>query len=341
MIDFSKILRDWYAENARVLPWRDERDPYKVWLSEIILQQTRISQGTDYYHRFIENFPTVQDLAVATEEQVLKCWQGLGYYSRARNLHHTAQKITIEYNGIFPKTYKGLLSLKGVGDYTASAIGSFCYDLPHAVLDGNVYRVLSRVFGINIPINTTEGNKYFKTLAQELLCIENPAHHNQAIMDFGAVVCTAQNPNCMFCIFSKKCVAYEKKMIKNLPVKLKKITIKKRYFNFLVVIQKNKTVILEKRTVGIWKGLYQFPMIETDKKILENEIFKRYKDRYNTSTTPFLFNEKEWIHKLTHQHLYVKFWILNSTKKSEEFKHFETYPVPILLEKFWKVFTHS
>ena len=222
---------NWYATAQRDLPWRGTTDPYKVWLSEIILQQTRVIQGLPYYQRFISNYPTITDLAKAPEEEVLKLWQGLGYYSRAKNLHHTAQYIATELGGIFPKTYKELVKLKGIGDYTASAIASFCYNEPCPVVDGNVYRVLSRVFGIATPINSTQGAKEFKALAHECLDKANAGVYNQAIMEFGALQCTPQSPNCANCVLRDHCWAFHHNKVNELPVKLKKITIKKIYSN--------------------------------------------------------------------------------------------------------------
>ena len=230
-MSFSKQLAQWYLQNKRDLPWRGSTNPYEIWLSEIILQQTRVDQGMGYYYKFIEHFPSVNHLAKASEDQVLKLWQGLGYYSRARNLHFSAKYIVNELNGEFPIGYTNILKLKGVGDYTASAIASICFNEPAAVVDGNVYRVLARYFGIFTPINSSKGIKEFKMLAQKLLNTEIPGTHNQAIMEFGARMCKPQNPDCEICPLNSSCVALEKKEIKMLPVKENKIKIKKRYFN--------------------------------------------------------------------------------------------------------------
>ncbi len=247
------------------MPWRETSDPYCIWLSEIMLQQTRIEQGLPYYLAFTNAYPSIFDLANASEEEVLKLWQGLGYYSRARNLHATAKYIAFELNGKFPETYEGLLKLKGVGDYTASAIASISYNEPVAVVDGNVYRVLSRYFDIDTPINSTAGIKEFKLLAKELLDKEDPATYNQAIMEFGALQCKPQSPLCNTCPLSASCLALKNNKISMLPVKLKKGKIKKRYFNYLVFQSEENKTILEKRSgKGIWEGLYQFPLIETD-----------------------------------------------------------------------------
>ena len=265
---FSNILIKWYLQNKRDMPWRNTTNPYYIWLSEIILQQTRVEQGTAYYLKFVEIFPTVYDLASAKESEVLKLWQGLGYYSRARNLHFTGNYIVNELNGQFPSTYNEILKLKGVGDYTASAIASFCFDEPTAVVDGNVYRVLSRFFDIETPINSTKGIKYFKELAQELIDVDNAATHNQSIMEFGARMCKPQNPDCEICPLNDKCLALQQNKIKSLPVKDKKIKLKKRFFNYLVLVSSDEKTILNLREgKGIWQGLYEFPLVESEKTI--------------------------------------------------------------------------
>ena len=341
---FHKKLITWYLQNNRDLPWRKTQNPYHVWLSEIMLQQTRVAQGLPYFLKFTEAFPTIFDLANASEEKVLKLWQGLGYYSRARNLHFTAKYVANELNGEFPNTYKELLKLKGVGDYTASAIASICFNEPAAVVDGNVYRVLSRYYGIKTPINSSKGIKEFKELAQTLIDVEQPGVYNQAIMDFGALHCKPQNPLCNECILSDSCVALEKGLIKELPVKEKKIKIKKRYFNYLVILtSENKTIVEERVGKGIWQGLYQFPLIETTKsteinELLENEQFDAL---FPEQTSVSLFNKKEIIHKLSHQHLYTKFWIIkvdNYEKVMIDWSEIYKYPVPILIDKFLKEF---
>ena len=306
-----------------------------------MLQQTRIEQGLPYFYKFIEAYPTVFDLAKAPADEVLKLWQGLGYYSRARNLHETAKFVAEELNGIFPKTYKELKKLKGVGDYTASAIASICYNEPVAVVDGNVYRVLSRIFGISTPINSTAGIKEFKQLAQELLDKNDPATFNQAIMEFGALHCKPQNPKCDTCPFNDMCLALKNDQIKELPVKLKKAKIKKRYFNYLVFDLENENTILEQRSGrGIWNGLYQFPLVESEKMIGEYELKKhqRFKELLdNPDFSIELFNENPVVHKLSHQHLYTRFWIVNSAKtevNSVSLEEVTNYPVPVLIENF-------
>jgi len=337
---FSNYLIHWYLDNKRDLPWRNTKNPYHIWLSEIILQQTRVNQGMPYYFKFLKEFSTVFDLAKAQEEQVLKLWQGLGYYSRARNLHYSAKYIVKELNGEFPNTYKELLKLKGIGDYTASAIASICFNESTAVVDGNVYRVLARYFGIATPINSAKGIKEFKQIAQELIDIKTPGTYNQAVMELGSTVCKPQNPLCTNCPLNNNCFALAKKKIKSLPVKEKKITIKKRYFNYLVFHSTNNNTMLEQREKGIWKNLYQFPLMETLKEIDEKELIKNpefVKICHFKKVTINLFNNKITIHKLSHQHIYAKFWIIKAKadeKISFPWKSIKKYPVPLLIDKF-------
>ena len=339
-MSFSNILIYWYLQNNRELPWRKTKNPYFIWLSEIMLQQTRVAQGLPYFLKFTEEFPTVFNLAKAEESTVLKLWQGLGYYSRARNLHFTAKYVADELNGEFPNNYKDLLKLKGIGDYTASAIASICFNEAAAVVDGNVYRVLARYFGIKTAINSSAGIKEFKALAQTLIDPKQPGTFNQAIMDFGALHCKPQNPLCESCPLAESCVALEKNLIKELPVKEKKIKIKHRYFNFLVVFtDDNKTILEERKGKGIWQGLYQFPLIEASKnldvkKLISSEEFTTL---FPKETTISLFNKKEIVHKLSHQHLHTHFWIVKTTEvnqKTISWENIEKYPVPVLISKF-------
>tara|TARA_B100000809_G_scaffold162839_1_gene160193 strand:+ start:799 stop:1842 length:1044 start_codon:yes stop_codon:yes gene_type:complete len=341
---FSNTLIHWYLQNNRDLPWRKSKNPYFIWLSEIMLQQTRVAQGLSYYIKFTSTFPTVFDLAKADESTVLKMWQGLGYYSRARNLHFSAKQISKELNGIFPSTYEEIIKLKGVGDYTASAISSICFNEPTAVVDGNVYRVLSRYFGINTPTNSTSGIKEFKLLAQTLIDASQPGTYNQALMDFGALHCKPQNPLCETCPFCNSCVAFEKKLTKELPVKEKKIKVRKRYFNFLVIkTDDHKTILTERKGKGIWQGLYQFPLIENTETIREKEIIasKEFNDLFPAETTISLFNKKEIVHKLSHQHLYTQFWIVETkTLKNANisWENIQDFPVPVLIANFLTLF---
>ncbi|WP_339659436.1 A/G-specific adenine glycosylase [uncultured Polaribacter sp.] len=341
---FSNTLIYWQLQNNRELPWRKTKNPYFIWLSEIMLQQTRVAQGMAYYLKFTTTFPTVFDLAKADESTVLKMWQGLGYYSRARNLHFTAKQIANELNGQFPSTYKEIIKLKGIGDYTASAIASICFNETTAVVDGNVYRVLSRYFGINTPINSSAGIKEFKILAQTLLDTKQPGDYNQALMDFGALHCKPQNPLCETCPFSDSCVALEKKLTKELPVKEKKVKVRNRYFNFLVIKTADDTTILsERKGKGIWQGLYQFPLIESDT-IIDTETLissEKFMKLFPDETTISLFNEKEIIHKLSHQHLYTQFWIVETAKSSKakiNWNEIKKYPVPVLIANFIEEF---
>lgn len=347
---FSKKLISWYLQNKRFMPWRETKDPYHIWLSEIILQQTRVAQGLPYYMAFIDHYPTVFDLAKANEEHVLKLWQGLGYYSRARNLHTTAKYVANMLDGIFPTTYKELLGLKGVGDYTASAIASICHNEPVAVVDGNVYRVLARYFEIDTPINTTKGIREFKKLANTLIDHDNPADYNQAIMEFGALQCKPKNPNCKDCVLADGCLALENNMIATLPKKNKTLKVKKRVFNYLVFSVDNKTTIIQQRTGnGIWKGLYEFPLIEKTitklEDITSHEVFKTIVGNQRYEITPY--QDTPIVHKLSHQHLYTHFYIIkmdtlqNLNKKNQieiDYKNIFAYPVPVLVSKFIEVF---
>ncbi len=260
--EFSVKLLRWHKTIDRPLPWKEERDPYLIWLSEIILQQTRVEQGLPYYLKFKTRFPNVKSLAKAKEDKVLKLWQGLGYYTRARNLHHTAKYIHQQLNGKFPDKFEAIRKLKGVGDYTAAAISSFAFDLPYPVVDGNVYRVLSRIFGIKTPVDSPKGRRAFRQLAERLIDKKLPANYNQAIMDFGAIQCVPKNPNCGRCPFKKNCYALKNKLIAKLPVKEKKLVKKQRYFHYIVINDNGSIYLTKRKGKDIWKNLYEFPMIE-------------------------------------------------------------------------------
>lgn len=338
---FSSTLINWYSIYKRDLPWRNTKSPYFIWLSEIILQQTQIKQGLPYYEAFTKQYPTIFDLANADENEILKLWQGLGYYSRARNLHFTAKTIVEVFNGEFPKSYQELLDLKGIGDYTASAIASICYNEATAVLDGNVYRVLARYFGIETPINSTIGKKEFKALATQLIDKKNPAEYNQAIMEFGARQCKPKSPDCGSCPLNSSCVSLQNNWVNTLPMKLKKGAVTTKFFNFLVFISSDKKTIFKKRTgKGIWKNLYQFPLVETEAP-LENDHFERHpkiKSILNSSTIEWsLYNQKDIVHKLSHQHLYTKFWIVEVNSLPEKgilISEIQKFPTPILISNF-------
>ncbi|MBW6535456.1 MAG: A/G-specific adenine glycosylase [Mariniphaga sp.] len=272
MNDFLHNIYIWYTKNQRHLPWRETTDPFKIWLSEIILQQTRVEQGTSYYLNFIERFPSIKDLANANEDEVLKLWQGLGYYSRARNLHAAAINIHEKHHGIFPETYPEILALKGIGPYTAAAIASIAFNLPYPALDGNIYRVLARYFGIFDSPASGKGKKIFLKLAEEIIPNENPGFHNQALMEFGALQCVPKLPDCSVCPVSATCFAFQKKQVENLPAKTAKLKQRTRYF-YYYFIESGENTWLEKRTGNdIWKNLYQFPMVETEKELSEEEI---------------------------------------------------------------------
>ncbi len=300
-------LHNWYHQHKRALPWRENNDPYAIWLSEIILQQTRVSQGLPYYQRFLERFPKVEDLANAPQTEVLKLWEGLGYYSRARNLQSAAQTLRDEYNGVFPKDYDKIRGLKGVGDYTAAAIASFAFDQAKAVVDGNVYRVLSRLSGDPTPINTTAGKKLFQALADDWLDPNQPALHNQAIMEFGALQCVPKNPDCKVCPLKDACEAFRLEKVGALPVKKKKKYDRQRYLNYLH-ISDVKGSWVENRDTGIWKGLWQFPLIEVNEELKWSQLKERLAPKLKNS----LANEpRRYIlakHKLSHQSLYIQVW---------------------------------
>ncbi len=315
---FAPLLLKWNKEkNDRKMPWKGEKDPYKIWLSEIILQQTRVEQGLSYYNRFIKTFPDVHKLAKAPDVKVFKLWEGLGYYTRCRNLLATARYISKERKGVFPDSYETIKELKGIGPYTAAAISSFAFNLPHAVVDGNVFRVLARVFGIATPTDTTEGKKYFTTLAEELLEKKQPGLYNQAIMDFGAVVCKPASPLCSDCVFKKHCVAFNNDMIATLPVKEKKITIKQRWFYYVVMEYKNEVAIVQRTGKDIWKDLYEFPLIETAKEMSEKNITKQLNLKEWLATSDYtiaaispLFNQQ-----LSHQLITGRFVTIKMKRK--------------------------
>ncbi|MCW4468156.1 A/G-specific adenine glycosylase [Flavobacterium sp. MFBS3-15] len=373
---FSKSLIQWYLQNKRDLPWRKTTDPYRIWLSEIMLQQTRVAQGTPYFVKFTEAFPTVHDMASAPEEHILKLWQGLGYYSRARNLHATARQVAFEMGGTFPNSYAGLLKLKGVGDYTAAAIASISYGEPVPVVDGNVYRVLARYFGIQTDISSSGAKKQFTEVAASLLPKDDAATFNQAMMEFGALQCVPKNPDCSVCIFNKECAAFLTGRVSMLPVKLKKTKVTDRFFNYLIVKDAAGHTIVNKRTAkGIWHNLYEFPLIETEKEVSVDEmsmIIGRYfadekpprpsgASRHGGTGSPeegkaspaqvafapksiTLLHPERILHKLSHQHLSIRFWEVefgNVLSNAISIEEAMKYPFPIVIhnfmEKHWRV----
>ena len=302
--NFSNDIINWYKENRRNLPWRQTKDPYCIWLSEVILQQTRVNQGLPYYLKFIEAFPTVKDLADADENTVLRLWQGLGYYSRARNLHRCAKVVAEKYNGRFPSSYEELIQLPGIGSYTAAAIASIAFDRKVAVVDGNVYRVLARIFGISTDISSTEGKKHFSELANELVTDLLPGDHNQAVMEFGAMHCTPLSPRCDTCVFGKKCVALSRDIVAQLPVKEKKITRRTRYFYYFIFRDGNKIAMKKRTGKDIWNGLYEFYLVESAEEKKLTQVVKN-----DPLLAPLEWNDAGSIkHILTHQNLEIRFF---------------------------------
>ena len=359
-MNFTKQLLSWYNENKRDLPWRRTKDPYLVWISEIILQQTRIDQGLPYYERFVSAFPNIKQLAEAEEQEVLKLWQGLGYYSRARNLHETARIIMKEYGGQFPDTYSGIRNLKGIGDYTAAAVASIVYELPYPIVDGNVVRFFSRYFGISEANGLAETKKRILEIARENIDHSYPGDFNQSIMEFGARICTPVNPACRSCIFRKKCFANGHKMVAELPVRPQKAMVRKRYLHYLVLTCHDRGadfIYLNKRTGNdIWKNLFDFPQVEPDKgtiqdypmnhqamlAVFKSGDFKSIGDEHPNSQLLRQFRgiSKKYVHQLTHQRLHVWFYQFHFDKKVElpylkvPLLNIHTYPLPRLIDKY-------
>jgi len=340
----QEILLKWYADHRRDLPWRHSPTPYEVWISEVILQQTRVSQGYAYYLRFTEKWPTVTQLAAASEEEVLKMWQGLGYYSRARNLHRCAQQVVERHEGVFPADYDALRRLQGIGDYTAAAIASIAFGLPHAVVDGNVYRVLSRLFNIDTPINSKEGQQLFARLADELLNRQQPGLHNQAMMEFGALLCTPKNPDCLLCPLQPQCLAFAQQTVLQRPVKLQKTKVTTRYLNYLV-LRVGDSLYLRKRSGNdIWHNLYDFPCIESHEPLSVEAVLSTEDFRQLMGDSPFTVTRTSpvYTHKLTHRTLLAQFIEI---KLSQELLRIQTkdliltperdlgnYPIPRLID---------
>jgi A/G-specific adenine glycosylase len=317
---FTRGLIRWNnQQNNRQMPWKGEKDPYKIWLSEIILQQTRVDQGLAYYSNFVKAFPDIHTLAAAPDEKVFKLWEGLGYYSRCRNLLFTARFIASNLKGKFPDTYETIKALKGVGPYTAAAISSFAYNLPYAVVDGNVFRVLARVFGISIPTDSTEGKKQFTALANELIDQKGPGAYNQAIMDFGATVCKPVSPVCSGCVFNKKCIAFLEKRISALPVKEKKISIKKRWFYYLVMEYKGSVAIRKRTQKDIWQDLYEFPLIESANELSRIELDRQLGKQEGLGRNAFELKGVSPLNKqqLSHQLITGQFIHLQLKKKPQ------------------------
>ncbi len=340
----------WYDQNKRDLPWRETRDPYKIWISEVILQQTRISQGMDYYHRFLAAFPEVKSLASASEQEVLKLWQGLGYYSRARNMHHAAQEVVEKFDGIFPGTMAGLKKLKGIGDYTAAAIASICFDEAVAVLDGNVARVVSRLYAIDLAVDSNAGRKCITELANCLMDESHPGTFNQSLMELGALVCTPKSPRCDICPLAFTCLALKQGQTELFPYKTPKKTPSTRHLNYLVICftqNKEEYILMRKRTENdIWKNLYDFPCIETEKVAEMPEVMELALANGIFSDLPFTVSSisDEYLHQLTHRRLMAKFILINikgvpsiakdiTAVKSQAVKEL---PLPRLIDRYWK-----
>ena len=326
-MEFASALLEWFRENGRDLPWRQTRDPYAIWLSEIILQQTQIKQGWDYWERFMRRWPSVENLAAATEDEVLREWQGLGYYSRARNLHFAAKQIVAL--GRFPSTLEEIKRLKGVGDYTAAAIGSIAFGLPAAVVDGNVYRVLARHFGIDTPINTTDGKKTFAALAQELLPEGEASEYNQAIMDFGALQCTPASPNCAVCPLMESCEAFRTNRVQELPVKLKTLKVRERHLIYVYVRCNGQTAIHRRGPGDIWQGLWEPWLVDSEAAVPSAAILLRQHVK----------------HVLTHRVLYADFYLLEVNERLSlpndyiwiKESELDDYAKPRLIENLIKV----
>ena len=339
---FSGSLLPWYREHHRALPWRETKDPYRIWLSEVILQQTRVDQGLAYWKRFVERYPTVKDLAAAHEDDVLKLWQGLGYYSRARNLLAAARQVMDDFAGSFPTDHIELLKLKGVGDYTASAIASICFGQPDAVVDGNVYRVLARVFGIDTPIDSTEGRKRFKVLAQELMDQGHPGDHNQAVMELGATICTPKNYACMLCPLQAKCIAFANGRINELPVKEGVTKTRDRFFNYLHIRTPRGLFMRQRTGKDIWQGLWEPPLIESDAPLKKAALGKQLAAEFGEGWRIVVGTEVVK-HVLSHQIIHAGGWEVVRPKGFKPLKHWklvpagrsDEYAVPRLIERCW------
>ncbi len=346
MNSFNQLIYKWFNANKRPLPWRKTKDPYKIWISEIILQQTRVVQGTEYYIRFINEFPTIHALASASEDKVLNVWQGLGYYTRARNLHSAAKFIVERLEGSFPESYEAILALKGIGAYTAAAISSIAFNLPYPAVDGNIYRLLSRYFGVTTPIDTNKGKKEIYEIAKKLIPQKNPGDHNQALMEFGALQCVPKSPDCNICLLAETCFAFLKNLQNDLPVKSKKTKQRNRYF-YYCLIEDGDSILFEKRLENdIWKNLYQFPLLETKKELTDEEIMRK--------RLPFLPDGKINLktvspvkkHILSHQVIYARLLHVEQNKIKFHNEHFiqinkkdiYKFAVPRLIEEFLNEF---
>ena len=340
----SKLILKWYDINKRDLPWRQTKNPYNIWISEIILQQTRMEQGIYYYNRFISKFPDLKTLANSDEKDVLLLWQGLGYYSRARNLHYTSKYLFNQLNSEFPETYDELIKLKGIGDYTASAISSICFEKAQPVLDGNVFRIISRVYEINNPIDLNSSRKVFKEKAKEMMPNERFGDYNQSLMDFGSIICKPIKPLCSSCVISKICSAFKNNSVEYFPVKNSKNKVKSLYFDYIVV-KNNDYVLLEQIKKGIWKNLYQFPVYISESQKDKKEILKFLAEKYQTKNLKINLIDSEFIqHKLSHINVRSRFWLTENRINIDEgiyVSSFEEYPMSKLMHKFIEKYTHE
>lgn len=368
MQEIQQKLHKWYHQHKRDLPWRHTTDPYRIWVSEIMLQQTQVAQGLPYYHRFMDRFTSLEELAKAEEDEVLKLWQGLGYYSRARHLHSAAKQVVNEHGGVFPQDYNTLLSLKGVGDYTAAAVSSFSSGELRACIDGNVIRVVCRLFGIDTPYDTGDGKKTIKALADELLSKTDSATHNQAIMEFGALQCTPKNTNCDICPLQNKCIAYAKQQVQILPIKSKKTKVQDLYLYYFLYEQEDKLLIQQRADSGIWRNMYEFPVLESPTKIKKADLLlhlnKSFDNKYskrreeNDKEINILAESKVNIESISFSHIYthilshrriqacfikVQCKKLPEIPKAQRIKlsELESFPMSRLMERFWEDNSHS
>lgn len=340
---FSAAILQWYQANKRKLPWRETKDPYIIWLSEVILQQTRVEQGLPYFYAFLEAFPSVHDLANAQEEKVLRLWQGLGYYNRARNLHQTAKKISTENEGVFPTASTELMKLKGIGTYTAAAIASFAHKEAIPVIDGNVMRVLARFFGIEEDLRLPSTIKQIDTLAWEVLHKEQPDEHNQAIMEFGALQCSPKKPNCLYCPLQTSCTAFQTKRVERLPFKSKAIKKKTLYLHYVLMSKQGKLAFLRRPSGTFWEGLYEFPNIALEKRASNIEVSNQVKSKFGGLLGDRVFFAK---HELSHRSLHCSFYVLEGEIEQERehnlwkwcsLEEIEALPKPIIIAKFLKI----
>ncbi|HEX2394871.1 MAG TPA: A/G-specific adenine glycosylase [Bacteroidales bacterium] len=339
----STLLIKWYEINKRNLPWRNTRSPYNIWLSEIILQQTRVNQGLDYYNKFVERFPSIKDLADASIDEVLKMWQGLGYYTRARNLHITAISVVEDHGGEFPSTYDQLAKLKGVGQYTAAALASFAFKQAVPLIDGNVYRVISRLFDIETSVNTSAGRRLFLRYAEDLLNKDEPDIHNQAMMEFGAIVCLPRNPGCSSCVLSAHCLALKHNTVHLRPVKKSRLQNRTRYFNYLYIICNDVTWLKKRAENDIWNSLYELPMIETPFQEEFGTLVKMDPWNQFVRSTFSLIETTAYTHKLSHQLLRCRFFLVKSDSMPDAWNDFTVIPVtelnkyavPRVIERYW------